>query len=547
MPEAARAVGLPGFVAAGATDRGRIRDGNEDRLHVDAERGIFVVADGVGGHAAGEVAATIAVDVIVRRLQRPLWSPEQRVHEAIALANNEILTEAQSSPMYAGMTCVLTLALLSEQKVTIGHVGDTRLYRLTPEGMAKLTHDHSPIGEREDSGEITEAEAMRHPRRNQVFRDVGSSFHEPGDPDFVEVIDAPFDERTALLLCSDGLSDMVASPAIEQIVRQHAGNPGRVAEALIQAANEAGGRDNVTVIYIEGVGFAHALRRSATVDAASAVAPAVAQMTQSVHGLWQSRAAWLAMGLFAGLAMGIALSWILARDAPSAVTTGRTLLVRAPDAAESPGTFATIAEALRNAQPRDLVQLEPGEYTEAVILPDGVSLGATMPGSATLVGRPGQVGWVAVVASGKLGHRVSGIRVLGRPDAPVSVGFRLAGHGVELDDVSLEGQVDVGIDITGDGDITVRANRADDLEGLPLRIGAGSAPIIRQNHFVLRQGSQMAAAEVAADATIDNITGNLFSGYRAIVKDSPAREAQLAGTNLILRGAGQPVPWRRTP
>src|SRR5690606_19222354 len=124
------AASRPRLRAAGATHPGRLRTSNEDRLHVDAERGIFVVVDGVGGHAAGEVAAAIAIDIIVQRLERPLWSPEQRVREAIALANNEILAQAQATPQQMGMTCVLTLALVTERGLTIGHVGDTRLYEL---------------------------------------------------------------------------------------------------------------------------------------------------------------------------------------------------------------------------------------------------------------------------------------------------------------------------------------------------------------------------------------------------------------------------------
>ena len=159
--------------AAGATDRGRIRLDNEDRFYVDVARGIYLVADGVGGHAAGEVAATIACDVIVRRLERPTGTAEQRVREAITLANNEIVRQAASSTVYAGMTCVVTLAVVDDDCLTIGHVGDSRLYLLTPRGISKLTHDHSPVGEREDAREISELEAMRHPRRNEVFQTSG--------------------------------------------------------------------------------------------------------------------------------------------------------------------------------------------------------------------------------------------------------------------------------------------------------------------------------------------------------------------------------------
>ncbi len=205
--------------AAAASDRGRLRTGNEDRHYVDVDRGVFLVVDGVGGHAAGEVAAAIAVDVITQRLERPIGTPAQRVREAIALANNEILRQAERSPAHAGMTCVLTLALLTEDQLTIGHVGDSRLYKLTRDGLRKLTHDHSPIGEREDAQEISEADAMKHPRRSEVFRDVGSAFHEPDDPDFIELVDATFEPDAALLLCSDGLSDMISSAVILRTVR----------------------------------------------------------------------------------------------------------------------------------------------------------------------------------------------------------------------------------------------------------------------------------------------------------------------------------------
>ena len=99
---------------------------------------------------------------------------------------------------------------------------------------------------------------MKHPRRNEVFRDVGSTFREPDDPDFIELIETSFEPDAAILLCSDGLSDMIPSAAIERAVRQHAGNPDRVVKTLIDAANKAGGKDNITVVYVEGADFAHA-------------------------------------------------------------------------------------------------------------------------------------------------------------------------------------------------------------------------------------------------------------------------------------------------
>ena len=107
----------------------------------------------------------------------------------------------------------------------IGHVGDSRIYLIRRGEIRKVTRDHSPVGEREDAGEIGEAEAMRHPRRNEVFRDVGSEEHAPDDPNFIDIERLPFDAESALLLCSDGLSDQVPAAEIQRAVERHAGDP----------------------------------------------------------------------------------------------------------------------------------------------------------------------------------------------------------------------------------------------------------------------------------------------------------------------------------
>lgn len=525
------------FAASSATDQGRVRSGNEDRVLVDLERGVFVVADGVGGHAAGEVAATIAIDVIQRRLERPLWSAEQRVREAIVLANNEVLTQSQASPELAGMTCVLTLALLTPDRLTVGHVGDTRLYTVTGERMTKLTHDHSPVGEREDAGELSELEAMRHPRRNQVFRDVGSAFHEPEDADFVEVIDVPFDEDSALLICSDGLSDMLTSAEIEQIVREHAGAPDGVTRALVKAANDAGGKDNVTVIYVEGAGFAQSTR--------SHRGPLVVPPTSATHPTvpapvtWRHRALWLVCGLLLGLASAFALDVYLLRDTPAAIT-GSLLAVRSPGASGPEGSYATIAEAAAAAKPRDTLLLEPGEYAEAVVLPDGVSLTARQPGTALLVARPGQAGWTSLVASGHLGQRISGIRIVGRPAAPVAVALALTGHDIEVADVTIEGTVAVGFDVQNDGDVEIFGSRVLTIDGVPVKIGGRARPVIRQTQFVHDPDVATPAIEIPADA-LPELTGNLFAGYPAGVRGS-ADEPALRARNFF---TSRPAPASR--
>ncbi len=210
---------------AGSSDPGRVRRNNEDAFHVDQERGIFLVVDGIGGQAAGEKAAAIAVERIRARLERQTGTTEQRIREAITMANNEILRAAGTNPEWEGMACVLTLVVLENGSAVAGHVGDSRLYQMRRGEIRKITHDHSPVGEREDSRELSEADAMRHPRRNEVFRDVGSQEHAPDDADFIELRRFAFEPDSALLLCSDGLSDQVPSAEIRSAVERNAGNP----------------------------------------------------------------------------------------------------------------------------------------------------------------------------------------------------------------------------------------------------------------------------------------------------------------------------------
>src|ERR1019366_4091039 len=210
---------------------------------------------------------------------------------------------------------------------------------------------HSPVGEREESGELTELEAMSHPRRNEVFRDVGSEEHEPGDPDFIEILRIPFEPDSALALCSDGLSDLVPSPMIRRAVETHAGYPDAAVRELIAAANSAGGKDNVTVIVVEGPRF-------------TAPAPVAAW---AGWNLIASRPAWFLCGLLAAAA-GMWFSrgrWI---PKPPAVRPPR-VLTAGPGAA-----FSSISDALAQARPGDTVEALAGEYSEQVRLKSGVSL-----------------------------------------------------------------------------------------------------------------------------------------------------------------------------
>jgi serine/threonine protein phosphatase PrpC len=238
-----------------ASDRGLLRAANEDRYWLDAERGWFLVVDGIGGHAGGELAAQTAVEEIRDLLGAAPGPPGDRVRAAITRANNKILEIAERNPELAGMACVLTLALVEDGAITVGHVGDSRLYLIWHGAIRKLTPDHSPVGEEEDAGELTEEEAMRHPRRNEVFRDVGSRARTPEDPEFIETRTFPFHSDAAILLCSDGLTDQLTSAEVREIVERYNGDADSVARDLVDAANQAGGKDNITALLVAGPDF----------------------------------------------------------------------------------------------------------------------------------------------------------------------------------------------------------------------------------------------------------------------------------------------------
>ncbi len=251
-----------GCRAGAASDPGFVRSNNEDRVYTDESAGIFLVVDGIGGQAAGEMAAQTAADVI----SRYLIENEADVCAAITAANNEIYRLSREREEWHGMACVLTLAVAQEDRITVGHVGDSRLYLVWNGTIRKITSDHSLVGELEDSGQLTEAEAMAHPKRNEVFRDVGSRPREATDGEFIEVRSFPFRPSAALLLCTDGLSDALTAAEINDIVQRYSGDAAVVAQELVDAANRMGGKDNISVIFVAGPEFAgdRRMRNSAT-------------------------------------------------------------------------------------------------------------------------------------------------------------------------------------------------------------------------------------------------------------------------------------------
>ncbi len=232
-----------------------MRADNQDRAYADDELGIFLVVDGLGGHAAGEKAAETAVDMVCAEMANAHGDARDRIRGAITAANNRIFEEAAENETWRGMACVLTLAVIEDDRVIVGHVGDSRLYLTWNGAIRKLTSDHSPVGEREDAGELTEAEAMAHPRRHEVFRDVGSRRRAPDEEDFIEVKEFLFKPDAAILLCSDGLSDLLTSTEILEVIERYNGDPSDVAHQLLEAANLAGGSDNITAIFVAGSEF----------------------------------------------------------------------------------------------------------------------------------------------------------------------------------------------------------------------------------------------------------------------------------------------------
>ena len=460
---------------AAASDPGRIRKNNEDAFYTDRGRGIFLVVDGIGGQAAGEKAAEIAVDRVRARLERQTGTTEQRVREAITMANNEIFRAAQGNPEWDGMACVLTLALLENGSAVVGHVGDSRLYQISGGAIRKLTHDHSPVGEREDSQELTEAEAMRHPRRNEVFRDVGSQQHTPADADFIEVQRFPCGPESAFVLCSDGLSDQVASAEIRATVERNAGNPEGSVRELIAAANRAGGKDNVTVLVVEGEGFRP---------------PVVATASTASSSGWLSRVALFVAG-FLLAAVVIALTRAQWQPAP-VVSVPRVIAVT-----------STIAAAMADARSGDTVEVPQGEYREQIRLKSGVILRARVPREPILRAAPLSNG-PAVIAEKVTGARFSGFRILADPQMPISVGIQLRDSAVEIDDVEVKG-AGIGIEIRNSSPVILRASAIRDslAEGI-LILGAG-APWLSHNLIQANHGAGIAARDGAKRSLIGNV------------------------------------------
>jgi len=530
MPDATR------FTAFAASHPGLQRENNEDRCYGDPESGIFFVIDGVGGQAAGDRAAEIAQTLLRARLERETGTVAERIKEAITLANNEVYRASQSDPRFAGMACVLTVAVVRDGRVTAGHVGDTRLYKLRGGAIRKLTRDHSPVGDREDRGELTESEAMRHPRRNEIYRDVGSEPHSPADENFVDILELPLEPDSALLLCTDGLSDLVSSAEIAEIVSRHAGNPQRVVEALLKAANEAGGKDNVSAIFIEAERFA-AARSGSTAVAESRAFPTRSVLT-------------FGAGCVLGIALVlVALAWtrqvpIYLRELLPAPSWPRTWVVNQDGGAD----FTSIRAALDRARAGDTIRVEPGEYAEHLVLTGSVTLVSAVPRLAVIVAPDDATAPSTAVELQAAGGRVSGFRIVGDPRRPLAVGIRLRRAGGEIDAVEISGALVAGIEIDGRSQAVIRSSYIHDNPGCGVIIGQLANPSLLHN-VVADNGRQPDRAkpgleihETARPVLFGNIIAN--NGIDAIAGLSPAQRDEVARDNIVGRAAPPPAPAR---
>ena len=504
--------------AAADTDAGLRRDVNEDRIHVDLARGVFLVIDGVGGHAAGGKAADIALTTMRTRLERETGTMADRAREAITLANNEIHHAAGMRSDWNGMACVLTLVIVDDGVALVGHVGDTRLYKIHRDRIDKITRDHSPVGEREDSTELSELEAMRHPRRNEVYRDVGSDPHQPDDPDFIDICEIEFEPDAALLLCSDGLTDLVDSCALYEIVRSFAGHPDLVVKELIGAANAAGGKDNVSAVYVEGEQFAsigcREPRAVAEITRRGGAGPARVD-NHRTNGSPRGRRGmtWLTP---VGIAIALTAAAIAATVLrPWLAGPGLRSSTRAP-AAVPGATIAvasgqSIAAALERAGAGSVVLVEPGEYRETLTLKNHVRVVSRVPRAATIrLSGTASEGDTAVVIAEVGGAELVGFRIVGDAATPLGTGVLIHSSQASLVDIEVTGALSAAIVVDGTSLATVQASDIHDNPGAALTIRSSSARMAH-NTFMRNGTSERARRSFIIDEGADPLfTGNIF-------------------------------------
>ncbi len=226
---------------------GRRRSANEDHYALVPEVGLFLVADGLGGHVAGQVASEMAAEAAlqaIHTLQDANASLTEKLRVSVTAANREVHDAARLRPEYDGMGTTLVTLFFDETRAALAHVGDSRAYRVRGSQIRQLTDDHSLVGELLRRHEISEEVAREHPQRHVLTRAIGVRARV--EPDLVELTP---EENDLFVLCSDGLTGHVLDEEIAELAGQHV-DPQRIVDALIALANERGGEDNITVVAV---------------------------------------------------------------------------------------------------------------------------------------------------------------------------------------------------------------------------------------------------------------------------------------------------------
>ena len=235
------------------TDQGRVRKNNEDALAFDAPTGLCLLADGMGGYNAGEVASSMAVTSLYEELTAWLSQSgngvsgkvlRQTLETCVNQVNYSIFSAAKSNPDWAGMGTTLVAGVFLDERLVLGHIGDSRCYRLRGQLLQQITKDHSLLQEQVDAGLMTAEQALTSPHRNLITRALGVE----GSVS-VEISEHRVEPDDVYLMCSDGLSDMVMDAVIEAILNAP-GTLRKKALSLIRVANDSGGRDNISVLLV---------------------------------------------------------------------------------------------------------------------------------------------------------------------------------------------------------------------------------------------------------------------------------------------------------
>ena len=243
---------------AGLSDTGLVRAHNEDAIEICAEADFAVLADGMGGYNAGEIASKMTVDSITQQLllkktstfsslfARQTSVAAKWIKEAIEMSNFRVWDAAQNNPEFIGMGTTVVVAFCHHDKLLVAHVGDSRVYQYRSNHLLQITHDHSVLQAQIDAGLISEEQAQYSPIKNLITRAVGAQ----GEVE-VEIHEHDILQGDIYLLCSDGLTDMLNHDEIQDILRLHVDNLKLCSQLLIDAANDKGGRDNISVVLLK--------------------------------------------------------------------------------------------------------------------------------------------------------------------------------------------------------------------------------------------------------------------------------------------------------